>query len=843
MSEPARGPEPVPAPRPAGRGCLGCFASGGLGCTAFLGGAILAVLLFAPQLLGGWAARLVAAVLDEHVDGRVTVGGAELSWSEDLRLREVALADETGRVVARGTLRVPPLSALLEAPTTELLRFRARLQELQVGIDAEGRVDLARVLRWDSGRPERERADPVAAVWKRAREVASGEHPPFLFELDARQVDVVDARPGPGGARRGSLALRDVMAEVGRSTRSGPFVASFRAMCVVPGDGASASDGGAHLEPPGSAQTSAAAASPGLVQVSLSLDAPEAARPSGIALALDGEDLPAPVCLLLLELALGPERAAELASVAGLRDGVVDVHLSLRGDASKRAEAMLELRAGDSVMRLVGGLEGGTLRLTGAVPADAADAVGARRDAGSAAATWTVPAEALERLVAPLVPRAWTYTLDGPARVRARVDSLVCETRLGEGFAWGLTPTELVADLSVAGRVTLGGAPLDPAREEPLTYVVADPLVLVRWLGPLGGAVSVLWRPLDDGSGRAATPGRLDVRLASALDAGGGPRPRAVVDVDVPALPVALLRIGAALPLEGAALLGQEVRLRVGGLTLRGDATGPQAGAAPGPVDFALFSGQGRTPVLGRYEGGVARALPGRRQTLEFLADADHLTRVLGPVLPWLATIEPGGPGTLTVTFEALEVPLDGGSLRPTGRLELAPPPLRVRLAPAIEALFGVGEGGVATAWSPRRLRLELLDELVRYEAVELPLGGDLFPFRGSYDRKTQTLDLEGEVSARLVSERQFERSELGELLVDSELPVAVNLSGPVDAPRLFIDRAAVQGMLTRDLERALNEVVPAMRGMLEQVLPPAGATPQRPSPAPPPPADSPGGG
>ena len=51
-----------------GRGCGGCAVSGGFGCVSFLVGSIVAVVLFAPQLLGGWFARGATTLLTDLVD-------------------------------------------------------------------------------------------------------------------------------------------------------------------------------------------------------------------------------------------------------------------------------------------------------------------------------------------------------------------------------------------------------------------------------------------------------------------------------------------------------------------------------------------------------------------------------------------------------------------------------------------------------------------------------------------------------------------------------------------------------------------------------------------------------
>jgi hypothetical protein len=193
------------------------------------------------------------------------------------------------------------------------------------------------------------------------------------------------------------------------------------------------------------------------------------------------------------------------------------------------------------------------------------------------------------------------------------------------------------------------------------------------------------------------------------------------------------------------------------------------------------------------------------------------------------------------VTFSDLAVPLDGGVLRPQGSLEFAPPELRVRVNAPIAAQFGSGEAPVWTTWHPRKFRVELNDEVLRYEAIDLPLAGELFPFRGSFDRATREINLNGDVPLRLVLDRDWGDPDLAQQLVDSDVPVFVILSGPVDAPRRSIDIDQALGMLSRSIDEAMGTV----RGKLEQLVPRPTVEPAQPQPSERPPArapDSPGG-
>ena len=823
--------------RPAGasqgsRGCLGCLGSGSLGCGAFLFGAILAVASFAPQLLGGWAARFAATGLTQLVDGRVTVGGAELSWSDDTRLREVVLIDEADRELLRGTLRGPSLAGIMGELEGRPPHLWAYLSEVHLGIDAARGLDLARVLRWQE-------VVPLAALWRPGR---AGDDRPFLVSINAGKVHLVDTRDG-----RYELVLTDFLLDLERA--DGARATNFKLTCGVEEVGG---DGG----------------SPGSFDVSLHVGAQDRALPSAVAVALKAEDLPARAALLLLEALHGGfgadlPRALTPLGFNELAGGHLDLELTVSGDVQTGADVALSLASERGDARLVGRLMAGVLQLgAGASPAPPGDVP----TSAPSEVRWQMPTALARSVLAPLVPGALEFTVlgagGGEPGVRARIDSLVLDTGLGRG--WDVDPTlvEVTADVPCELALTIGVAPA--------TIVARDPLVLVRWLGPLGGSVTAHWAGEGGdsvgGTSEGATSGeatsvRADplaassdspsigsatVRFEPSLASDGAASTRATsiaVDVDLPGLSVELLRIAAALPAEAAALLGERVRLQVSGLRPGAADTpdGAQYGLDGRALDFALYAGVGRVPVRGRVEGGVARAAGGGQQSLAFPGDAATLARLLGPLLPWIDEFAPAGPGPVTVTFGDLAVPLDGGVLRPRGALEVSPPPLRVRLSARIAAYFGSGEATAWTPWHPRTIRVELNDEVVRYESIELPLVGDLFPFKGSFDRATRELNLQGEVPMRLVQDRDWGGSELAQQLADSDVPVFVNLSGPIDSPRLFIDRDQALGMLSRGLEQALDEVVPRMRRVLDQIVPrptsePAPAEDPRPARPPTPP-------
>ena len=50
-------------------------------------GAVLAVALFAPQLMAGWGSRLLEQQIGAQIQGDVSIGNMTLSWTEQQRVR------------------------------------------------------------------------------------------------------------------------------------------------------------------------------------------------------------------------------------------------------------------------------------------------------------------------------------------------------------------------------------------------------------------------------------------------------------------------------------------------------------------------------------------------------------------------------------------------------------------------------------------------------------------------------------------------------------------------------------------------------------------------------------
>lgn len=125
-------------------GCFGCLFSGSVGCLAFITGSVAAALIFAPNILGGSAARLIEKALGRKWDGRLEITSMDLAWTRPQTLSGVRLFDPSGDEVLRGSLSLP---GFLKWERSEgLFRASVDLAELNVHRDLEGVSGLARAV-------------------------------------------------------------------------------------------------------------------------------------------------------------------------------------------------------------------------------------------------------------------------------------------------------------------------------------------------------------------------------------------------------------------------------------------------------------------------------------------------------------------------------------------------------------------------------------------------------------------------------------------------------------------------------------------------------------------------
>jgi len=140
-----RSPSTTTAERPR-RGCLGCFATSGLGCAAFLFGAVAAVVLLAPSLLAEPIGRWLVADWSEAIAGRVRLESLDLAWTRPVRLLGLQLEDPDGALVGAVDVTLPSLRWFL-LDEERAMDVSMKVRSLDLVLDGDGGSNLVRALR------------------------------------------------------------------------------------------------------------------------------------------------------------------------------------------------------------------------------------------------------------------------------------------------------------------------------------------------------------------------------------------------------------------------------------------------------------------------------------------------------------------------------------------------------------------------------------------------------------------------------------------------------------------------------------------------------------------------
>ena len=105
---------------------------------------MVAALIFAPSLLGGSAARLLAQALGEDLDGRIELDSVDLAWDRSQVLRGLRLYDPDGVEILAGSVSVPGL--LHWDHPVGPLSIGLEISEIELRRDVDGVTGLARAL-------------------------------------------------------------------------------------------------------------------------------------------------------------------------------------------------------------------------------------------------------------------------------------------------------------------------------------------------------------------------------------------------------------------------------------------------------------------------------------------------------------------------------------------------------------------------------------------------------------------------------------------------------------------------------------------------------------------------
>ncbi len=807
-------PEAAPA-RPATgrklRGCLGCAFKGPLGCLFFLIGALGALVLLGPFLVGRFGPRYVEEAFNEATAGSVEIDRLSLSWGARQELANLILRDPAGGRVLTANVSLPSLLDLGRAGwaagpqgdpgRASLGRTRIEL-DLDLVMEADGRTNLEKALeaKWPSDPGPRRgggtggdfelgslpRAEVEVAVRRlRWRDERAGA-PPEVFEVEDFELRLESLA---GGALRVRGQGRWVNPSRGRAELRLDLEPRGRGADLV---GVGTFDG-------------------------LPLGHLDALADLGGALvAALGEEGRMGIQFEAALAGLSPEQVMELPTRARVSFalagdvGDIDLRLDLDGERlalSEPAKVKLGAPAGwlpDWLARLA---------------EQAADALeSAEEPAPEAGPIW--PAELsltagepfaleVERLVLPRGPLA---------EVLAEV--LAAQAEGAPGAAAG--ETQSVPDL----------AALLPPLVEALDLGWTAVLPGLAWFDGETGVELLIFEP--KASGRLTPGGPVTLETTARVGAPGGGAARALLTLGPPAgwLPGLLAEEPEVPPIDVEATLKEfptalaDRMLQTDGLL--GDVLGAVVeaslvgrGLAPpdgGELGFELRSDLARATGRVRLEQGLMVPVDGEPVDLRFALTPLSSPRLVGSLVPLVGNVAPTeADQRAALTLRGFRLPLDGDLARLSGELVLDLGEVGVSLVPALaEKLSGWLPGERRARMGPYRLAVE--NGRVRYEGLRLSIDGRSLSFDGTLDLAAGGLSLATKVPLAQFSGRFGPVVEQVRARLSPDLAVPLEVRGSRERPSVRVGDG-IEGVLEKAARDLLeDEARRGARGLLDRL-------------------------
>ncbi|MEE2941735.1 MAG: hypothetical protein VX460_15210 [Planctomycetota bacterium] len=763
-----------------GRGCAGTVVSGGCGCGAFLVGAVLAVVLFAPQLMAGWGTRLLEQQIGAQLQGAVSVGDMTLSWTEQQRADSVTILDEAGNLVLQGGMRMPSLLELAD-PAGRDQEFVFDVQLLKSRIDADGTSNLGRTF----GVTAEAGGSVAPALMRWAVEFFTAARFDAVDGAMTVRLELAEAEIDDTASGRGTVRLRDLSIRASRSASGlrvrldrGEIVVGGRSVPVTLSASFGPSGAGGALELVRAELDAAGLSSPTLATLGMlpRSDGAEARRDPR--LVRDVYDRAAPV-LIGAASALIVDADSIKARFGVPREALAGALPRLRVEiAGPRGaldfEADLSRGDGTGPLELVPPPEGGRARFVLEAPGLLVPAVAAAAPAGARVVALETSGAAvrvtarLRDFVLPLDRDL--LQLDASARrgVESAVDRLARSLRRGRG------------ELSVAGgdavRLDVGPEGSGDGRLE-----ARHALTNVSFDEDGSGTFLSRWRHLGPGLDPGAAPRFSTVEGAlptsgAAIDGEPG-----ALRMDVHGVPLALL--------AGVFPVDQRVTRLVGArlqrLQLEGLDAGVLIGRAPRttPLDVEVL-----TAADDRLTGTVSEdGFLVRRARIGLLLDEAVIHEVMKPLLPWveeLRPLDPETPGKVDLELVRFVFPASAQGGGMSGQLRAELPPLEARLPASLLRDLRIEHDQRWVLWEPTPIDVALDRAGATYTAAELPLGGGR-AVRLSGTSRGGRYNLGGTVAPTILRN-------LGGQSVDEDARVRIEISNQGDAerPRVLVSPA-----------------------------------------------------
>ncbi|MCK6446786.1 MAG: hypothetical protein L6Q99_10375 [Planctomycetes bacterium] len=308
----------------------------------------------------------------------------------------------------------------------------------------------------------------------------------------------------------------------------------------------------------------------------------------------------------------------------------------------------------------------------------------------------------------------------------------------------------------------------------------------------------------------ATPPGSIELRasgehpfgLLATADAAGnpsmGPKPKLVLDGDLKSIPTALVdalaaQDGLVVDVLGA---GADVKLR--------GVWPPEGGDA---LSAEMHSSNADFKVAARAEDGVLKVTGEQALDASLIVTPLFGERVVGSLVPLLADVRqvPGSKRAL-LTGRNLALPLSGDLRQLSGEITFDPGALEYRFLPGLAEMFGDEAARAMSSAKLEPVQVKIDKGVARYERLAVPIGGQVYAFKGSFDIVERAYKLEVELPLAALGKSVKKSLEGAADFLDPATKIPLEIRGTTGKPKVRIAEGFLKKALEDAAERALEK-------------------------------------
>lgn len=309
----------------------------------------------------------------------------------------------------------------------------------------------------------------------------------------------------------------------------------------------------------------------------------------------------------------------------------------------------------------------------------------------------------------------------------------------------------------------------------------------------------------------ATPPGSIELRASGAhpfgllatADAAAGtpsaaPKPKLVLDGELKSIPTALVDALAAQDGLVVDVLGAGADVTLHGVWP------PETGDA---LAAEMHSSNADFKVAARAKDGVLEISGDQALDASLVVTPLFGERVVGSLVPLLADVRqvPGSKRAL-LSGRNLALPLSGDLRQLSGEITFDPGALEYRFLPGLAEMFGDEAARAMSSAKLEPVQVKIDKGVARYERLGIPIGGQVYAFKGSFDLVERAYKLEVDLPLAALGKSVKKSLEGAADFLDPNTKIPLEIRGTSAKPKVRIAEGFLKKALEDAAERALEK-------------------------------------